>query len=1320
MDVRFGKGPAVGVAIAVALLIFNAWLTFRNTRQLDGDARLVAHTHEALDVLASVRSSVQRAKTAQRTFLFTEDRRQLDVLDDAAREADDHITAVGQLTVDNPRQQDRIPRLRAAAASRLDRMKEVIRVRQDQGPDAARRLLQGEGEEKTETALRTVLGEMEAEERDLLREREGATRRAYLTAVGAGLLADLLGLAAVLACVWLVRRSLRSRLRAAAVIQREQERFRVTLASIGDAVIVTDDAGRVTFLNAAARALTGWGQDALGKELPEVFRIENEQTGEAVESPVAKVLQAGSVVGLGNHTILVGKDGTRRPIDDSGAPIRDGTGRVSGVVLVFRDVTQRRQLERLQRDLQGQLEEQVRQRTEDLRQSEERFRLLVEGTTDYAIFMLDPEGRVSSWNPGAERINGYKAEEIIGQHFSRFYPPEDLAAGKPARELEIARATGKYEEEGWRVRKDGSRFWSSVLITALWDEKGVLRGFGKVTRDMTQRKEAEEAARRLAEERAAREAAEAGARVIRQQREQLRVTLASIGDAVIATDAEGRVTLLNPVAQALTGWGAEEAAGQPLEAIFDIKNEVTGRPAENPVARVLREGAVVGLANHTILTARDGTVRPIDDSAAPIKDEAGRTLGVVLVFHDVTQKRRAERLLRESEERYRLIVETAQEGIWLVDPEGHTRFANARMAQMLGCTPDELRSRPVWDFLDADVRRQAEARLRQREQGTAEQFEARFRRKDGSALWALVSAGPVHDAEGQFRGALGLVTDITERRRVEQAARFLADASAALAALEDYESTLRKVARLAVPFFADWCAVDTAGPDGALRRVAVTHVDPSKVQLAYELRRRHPPDPDAPQGAWHVLRSGQPELVPEITDALLVQSVKDPDQLRALRELGLRSYIGVPIPVRDQVLGVLTFVAAESGRVYGPADLAVAQDLGRRVGIAIENARLYAEVKEADRKKDEFLAMLAHELRNPLAPISNALQILRMTGMNGPTAERARAMMDRQVQHMVRLVDDLLDVSRIMQGKIELRKEPVEVAAVVARAVETARPAIDAQRHELTITLPPEPVLVEADPVRLAQVVSNLLNNSAKYMEAGGHIWLSAERRAGHLVLRVRDAGIGIAPDLLARIFDLFVQAEHGVGRAQGGLGIGLTLVKRLVELHGGSVTAHSDGPGKGSEFVIVLPALPPTRPAAPPAAEPAEAPSAAPPPALRVLVVDDNVDAAESLATLLRLEGQDVRVAHDGPAALEAAPAYRPDVVFLDIGMPGMDGYEVARRLRREPGLEGVLLVALTGWGQDEDRRRSREAGFDEHLVKPVDPAAVATLLHAGQARGA
>ena len=506
---------------------------------------------------------------------------------------------------------------------------------------------------------------------------------------------------------------------------------------------------------------------------------------------------------------------------------------------------------------------------------------------------------------------------------------------------------------------------------------------------------------------------------VHEQREWFRTTLSSIGDAVVSTDTRGRVAFLNPIAESLTGWTQDEAQGQPLDVVFRIVNEQSRQEVDNPALRALKDGQIVGLANHTLLIARDGTERPIADSAAPVRDDKGRIVGAVLTFHDITERRRMDR---------------------------------------------ELQAR----------------------------------------------------AE-------------------------------------------------------------------------------------------------------------------ELTDA--------------------------------------------------------------------------------DRRKNEFLAMLAHELRNPLAPIRNALQFLAAAGANGETFAQVQGILDRQLRQMVRLVDDLLDVSRISRGKIELRLERVSVADAVEEALETCRPIIEEAKHELTVKLPPQPLSILGDSTRLAQVLSNLLNNSAKYTPDAGHIWLTVESDEERVAIRVRDNGVGIPAEMLPTVFEMFTQADRSLHRAQGGLGIGLTLARRLVEMHGGTIAAHSAGMGLGSEFVVTLPLAREIEKASPgePRVDRVDAGKRA---ERRILVVDDNKDSAESLSLLLVGLGNQVRIANDGPSALEAARQFHPEVVLLDIGMPGMNGYEVARRMGTMPEVQNAVLVAQTGWGQEEDRCRSHEAGFDDHLVKPIDVGDVIRLL--------
>ncbi len=380
-----------------------------------------------------------------------------------------------------------------------------------------------------------------------------------------------------------------------------------------------------------------------------------------------------------------------------------------------------------------------------------------------------------------------------------------------------------------------------------------------------------------------------------------------------------------------------------------------------------------------------------------------------------------------------------------------------------------------------------------------------------------------------------------------------------------------------------------------------------------------------------------------------------------------------------------------------------------QAAVVVQHRRAEEELQQSDQRKTEFLALLSHELRNPLAPLRNALEIMRQAGGNSTVMEKACGMMERQVQQMGRLVDDLLDVSRITRDKLELRKEPIELAAAVQSVVEASGPLIQSSGHTLAVSLPPEPILLHADPTRLAQVLSNLLNNAIKYTEPGGRIWITVERHGGEAVLSIRDTGIGIPADMLPRVFDMFAQVDHSLERTHGGLGIGLTLVRRLVELHGGTVEAASAGPGKGSELTVRLP-ISQTEPPAPRGAAGAEEANAAPS-RHRILVVDDDEDTADSLSLLLTLSGNEVRSAHDGARAVEVAAAFRPAVILLDVGLPKLNGYEAARLIREQLGKD-VVLIAVTGWGHEEDKRQAKEAGFDFHLVKPLDPTALQDLL--------
>jgi PAS domain S-box-containing protein len=630
-----------------------------------------------------------------------------------------------------------------------------------------------------------------------------------------------------------------------------------------------------------------------------------------------------------------------------------------------------------------------------------------------------------------------------------------------------------------------------------------------------------------------------------ERHEVFRVTLRSVGDAVVTTDIDGRVTYLNEVAESLTGWSHRDALGEPLERVFRIINELTRQPVENPATRALRQGVVVGLANHTVLIRKDGSECPIDDSAAPIRDEQRHVSGCVLIFRDVTTQR-----LNEREKANQLltaqllasIVESSNDAIISKSLEGIIQSWNSAAERLFGFTAEEAVGKHISLIIPPErIAEEDQIIARLRAGQRLEHFETERLRKDRQRLTVSLTISPIKDDAGNVIGASKIARDVTERKRLE-------------------------------------------------------------------------------------------------------------DNLR----------------------------------------------------------RLAADLSETDRRKNEFLATLAHELRNPLAPMSNMLQVAKRADGDDGILKQAHETIERQLDQMVRLVDDLLDLNRITHDRLELRRSEVELSSVLEQAVEVARPLIDAAGHELVIDLPPEPVFLNADRARLAQVFGNLLNNSCKYTRPNGRISLTVKLRGDEVEVTVKDNGAGIPPDKLDTIFDMFMQVDSTSDRSQGGLGIGLTLVKRLVEMHRGTIEPRSAGEGLGSEFVVRLPVL-----ARPPATArtgsegPAKSPSER-----RILIVDDNQDSADSLSMLLEITGNKTFLAHDGVEAVKAVEKYRPQVVLLDIGLPKLDGHEVCRRIREQPWGKDIVVIALTGWGQEDDRRKSQEAGFNGHLVKPVDYDQLLELL--------
>jgi PAS domain S-box-containing protein len=1087
--------------------------------------------------------------------------------------------------------------------------------------------------------------------------------------------------------------------------EEQSERLRVTLGSIGDAVIATDAAGRVTFMNVVAESLTGWSSaEAQQHDLEEVFHIVNEATRRQVENPVKKVLREGKIVGLANHTVLIDRRGASRPIDDSAAPIRDVDGQVVGVVLVFRDVSERRHVE------------------------ETRARLAaIVNSSDDAIIGKNFDGIITSWNFGAEQLYGYKAVEIVGRPFSVLIPP-DIPSEIPEVLEKIHSGAPLDQYETIRITKDGRRILVAARISAIRNDDGKVIGASVIARDITHRDQSERLRNmRLAITQILAHSAsidEALPEILRTFCEHMQWSVGNywevdedavrIGCRVPWNLPQSRVAEFQAASQARKMQLCEGVPGRVWESgrpcwVTDVTQDDNFPRAEVAQRTGLHTAfampLLIGERVFGVLEFFSSDIRPPDDDLLELVGTLGWQLGQFI------ERQKAEQALRQSEAELSDFFEKATVGLHWVGPNGTILRVNQEELELLGYSREEYVGRHIAEFhVDQDVIADILRRLAAGER--LQDYPAQMRAKDGSVLDVLIDSSVMWD-NGRFVHTRCFTRDVTARKRNDKLLQFLADASAALAGLVDYHSTLQKLAHLAVPHFADWCRIDMLDDYGQLRCVTVVHSDPAQVLQSRELTEGHPADPQASSGIWHILRTGATELVPEISDDLLAEAVPDSGFRALLRGLNVKSYLGVPLHGRGKPIGVLTFFTAESGRRYTMADVKVAQDLAGRAAIAIENARLYAELREQSRRKDEFLAMLAHELRNPLAPLRNGLEIMDLVGEDASALRESRRIMQRQLDQMVRLVDDLLDISRITRGKLELRKERVDLAKVVHVAVETSTPSIEAAGHELVLSLPDESIQLSADVTRLAQVFANLLNNSAKYTPPGGRIELSVHRDGGEAVISIRDNGIGISANMLPLIFDMFTQVDRSLERAQGGLGIGLTLVRRLVEMHGGCVEAHSAGEGQGAEFVVRLPiAVQPAESNELP--EPAAAPAGLA--ARRILVVDDNRDSAVTLSMMLRLMGNEIHTAFDGAAALQAADQFRPDLIVLDIGLPKMNGYEVARHVRQQPWGRDMVLVALTGWGQEEDRRRSQQAGFNYHFVKPIDIDDLKRVLQDGK----
>ncbi|MEN3330759.1 MAG: hypothetical protein V7641_124 [Blastocatellia bacterium] len=1119
----------------------------------------------------------------------------------------------------------------------------------------------------------------------------------------------------------LMRRARQRAEESAAALNESRKLLSTTLGSIGDAVIVTDTEGRVTFLNTVAESLTGWTRgEARGKPIDEVFVIVNEQSREPVDSPVARTLREGVIVGLANHTVLIKKDGSEVPIDDSGAPIKDDEGKLLGVVLVFRDITERRKAE------------------DALRQSRERLDLTLEAS-GIGFWYCDLPFTELIWDERSKAHFGIPADQpaTLKTFYERLHA-DDRAHVRQAIERAMAERL-LYDVDYRTVGLDGRLRWVHATGRTFYDNAGTPIRFAGNTIDVTERKQAEDALAFVAS------------------------IVESSDDAIIGKRLDGTILSWNAGAERLYGYSAEEVIGKHIRLLADADHD----DIDDILAQLQNDKHI----HHyeTVRVKKNGETFDVALTISPIKGPAGALTAASTIARDITERKRAEqereRLMAEIDnQRTRLnnVVANVPGVVWEAWGQPDTasqriNFVSDYVESMLGYSVEEWLQTPnFWLTIVHPEDREQAART------AAENFASggglnqfRWLKKDGRALWVEARDVVIRDEQGQAVGMRGVTMDISERKRAEeerahflaeqqrlilaeqaareaaeageQRSRFLAEASAVLASSLDYEATLRSVARLAVPQLADWCVVHIAEEGQPVKQLAIMHIDPAKVRWAKELGVRYPPDVNAPRGVPNVVRTGKSEYYPKIDDRMLVETAYDEDHLHILRAVGMNSAMIVPLAARNRTLGTITLVATDSHPPYTEADLAQAEDLAGRAALAVDNAMLFAEAhraraeaEEANRMKDEFLATVSHELRTPLNAIVGWSHMLRTRSFDEATTARALETIERNAKSQAQIVEDILDVSRIITGKLRLDVQPVDLAAIIEAALDSVRPAAEAREIRLQAILDPRAGPVSGDTNRLQQVVWNLLANAVKFTSKNGRIQVRLERVASHVEIIVADTGQGIRADLLPFVFDRFRQGDSTSTRLHGGLGLGLAIVRHLVELHGGTVTAASTGEGQGATFTVKLPLMPLQAERYDTGRVPASAPSTSPLQeapdlkGIKVLVVDDEPDTRDMLRTMIGQFGAQVKACASSQDALQVFHEWPPDVIVSDIEMPGEDGYQLMRQIRAL-GLERggkTPAVALTAYARTEDRTRAFAAGYQMHIAKPADPIELAAAI--------
>ncbi len=888
----------------------------------------------------------------------------------------------------------------------------------------------------------------------------------------------------------------------------------------------------------------------------------------------------------------------------------------------------------------------------DLRVSENFNRSLMDGSDD-CVKVLDTDGRLLLMNaPGLCAMEIDDFGPLCGQPWPKMWPA-DLEP-EIQRAMTSALEGTSYSFQAFRSTAKGTPRWWDVTVSAVRNPvNGQVVRLLAVSRDITERKRAEEQLR---------------------EREQFvqRILDASPGLVYVFNLENGRATFINQ--RVYTALGVEP------ELILADERFLQNYMHPDDLPAVQDHLKRIGSSPNGELASTEYRIRHVDGrwlwfasrDVVFSRTTDGRPSQVLGVATDITERKQAEQALRDSEQRMRLATEATVVGIWEWNVYTSAVRWDAVMFQIYGIdpTPDGLVHYRDWTeaVLPEDLQEQEEILQNSVRQLGNSHRQFRIRRRNDGECRHIEAVDTVRTNEaGQTEWVVGTNLDVTQRKQAEKA---LSDSD------ERYRAATAAVSDL----------IWTNNADGLMEGEQRGWGDFTGQSLdEYQgygwSNAVHPEDAQLTVNEWK-------RAVTEKRVFIFEHRVRRRDGEWRVCSIRAVPILNVDKTIREWV-GVHT-------------------DITERKRDEERLRQFTAELSEADRRKDEFLATLAHELRNPLAPIRNGLQLMKLAGGQAETIEQARSIMESQLTQMVRLIDDLMDVSRISRGKLEIRKERVPFAAVLNSALESSRPLIEQMGHELTVTLPEQPLIVDADMTRLAQVFLNLLNNAAKYGNRDGHILLNVERDGADVIVTVKDNGIGIAADQLPYIFEMFTQVDRSLEKSQGGLGIGLSLVKRLVEMHGGRVEAKSEGLGKGSEFVVRLPVVVDASKPQELGGEVEQSVTSS----HRILVVDDSRDGANILSKMLRIMGNDTRTAYDGQEAVDMAGEFRPDVILLDIGLPRLNGYEACRRIREQSWGKGIVMIAVTGWGQDDDRRRSHEAGFDHHMVKPVDPQSLMKML--------